>query len=84
MKCGRISLELISWGQDSSIERERKIRRRFFTFSINREIRDFHVVVVQKSVMHVQSCCCANQTYFFFFAVLVAVVVAVVVAKAPY
>ena len=49
-------------------------------FSINREIRHFYVVVVQKSVMHVQSCCCANQTYCFF-AVLVAV--AVVVAKAP-
>ena len=44
-----------------------------------------HVVVVQKSVMDVQSCCCANQTYcFFFFAVLVAVAVAFVVAKAPY
>ena len=43
--------------------------------------RHFHVVVVQKSVMHVQSCCCANQTYCFF---AVPVAVAVVVAKAPY
>ena len=58
-------------------------------FSINREIRHFHVVVVQwrqrnvqKTVLHVQSCNFANQT-FFFFAVLVAVAVAVVVAKAP-
>ena len=42
-----------------------------------------HVVVVQKSVMDVQSCCCANQTYIVFF-LAVLVVVAVVVAKAPY
>ena len=43
VKCGRISLELISWGPDSSLERARKVRRRLFTFSINREIRHFHV-----------------------------------------
>ena len=56
------------------------------TFSINREIRHFHVVAVQwrqrnvqKSAMRVQSCCFANHTCCFF-AVLVAV--AVVVAKA--
>ena len=73
VKCGRISLELISWGRDSSFERERKVRRHLFTFSINREIRHFHVVVVQwrqrnvqKTVLHVQSCCFANQTFFFF------------------
>ena len=42
MKCGQISLELISWGPDSSLESERKIRRPLFTFSINREIRHFH------------------------------------------
>ena len=73
MKCGRISLELISWGRDSSFERERKVRRHLLTFSINREIRHFHVVVVQwrqrnvqKSVMHVQSCCFAHQTYRVF------------------
>ena len=47
VKCGRITLELIFWGPDSSLERERKIRRRLFTLSINREIRHFHVVVVQ-------------------------------------
>ena len=88
VKCERISLELISGGPDSRLEREKKIRRRLFTFSINRESRHFRVVVVQwrqrnvqKSVMHVQSCCFANQAYCFF-AVLVAV--AVVVAKAPY
>ena len=46
VECGRISLELISWGPDS---RARKIRRRLFPFSVNREIRHFHVVVVQSS-----------------------------------
>ena len=56
-----------------------------------REIKQFHVVVVQrrqrngqKSVMHVQSCCFAYLNYFFlffFFAVLV--VATVVVAPAP-
>ena len=70
MEFGRISLELISWGPDSSVERERKIRRRLFTLCINGEIRHFHVVVVQKGVMHVQSCCCANQTYCFFLPFL--------------
>ena len=86
VKCRRISLELIFWGPDSSLERERKIRRRLFALSIKPEIRHFHVVVVQwrqrnlqKSVMHVQSCF-ANQTYSFF-AVLVAV--AALVAKVP-
>ena len=45
VKCGRISLELISWGTLSSLERERKFCRRLFTSSIKREIRHFHVVV---------------------------------------
>ena len=47
VKCKRISLELISWGLDSSLEREGKIRLHLFMFSRNREIRHFHVVVVQ-------------------------------------
>ena len=54
-----------------------------FPSSTKREIRHFHVVVVQrrlrnvqKSVMHVQSCCFANLTYCLF-AVLIAVVVVV-------
>ena len=46
-KCRQISLELISWGPHSSLERERKFRRRLFTSSIKYEIRHFHVVVVQ-------------------------------------
>ena len=45
--CGLISLELISWGPHSSLKRERKFRRRLFTSPIEREIRYFHVVVVQ-------------------------------------
>ena len=60
----QISLELISWGPHSSLERERKFHRRLFTFSTKRKIRHFHVVVVlqqqrnvEKSVMHVQTCC---------------------------
>ena len=43
----QISLELISWGPQSSLERERKFRLRLFTSSIKREIRHFHVVVAQ-------------------------------------
>ena len=53
----------ISWGLHSSLERETKIRRRLFTSSAKREVRHFHVQIVQwrqrnaqKSVMHVQSC----------------------------
>ena len=64
--CSWISLELISWGPHSSLEREKEIRRRLFTSSIKLAIRHFHVVVVQgrwrnvqKSVKHVQSCCFA-------------------------
>ena len=34
--------------------------------SIKSEIRHFHVVVVQKRVMQVQSCCFAYKTYCFF------------------
>ena len=50
-----------------------------FTSFIKREIRHFHVVVVQngqrnvqKGVMHVQSCCFTYKTYCLF-DVLVAV-----------
>ena len=52
----------ISWGLHSSLERERKIRRRLFASSTKLEIRHFHVEfvqwrprIVQKSVLHVQS-----------------------------
>ena len=63
--------------------KEEESRCLVFTSSTKREIRYFHVVVVQrrqrnvqKSVMHVQSCCFANETNCFF-TVLVAVVVVV-------
>ena len=54
-----------------------------FASSTKREISHFHVVVVQRrqinvqtNVLHVQSCCFANQTYCIF-AVLVALAVLV-------
>ena len=59
-----------------------------FTSSTKREIRYFHVVVVQrrqrkvqKSVMHVQCCCFVNLN-MLFLAVLLDV--AVIVALVPY
>ena len=59
----RTVLRLNSKGPYPSWEREIKFRRCLFTFCIKREIRHFHVVVVQKrqknvqkSVMHMQSC----------------------------
>ena len=60
-------------GPYPSSEREIKFRRCLCTYYIGRQIRHFHVVVVQKrernvqkSVMHVQSCCFAYKTYCFF------------------
>ena len=47
-KCRHLySLELISWGPHSSLERERKrkIRRRLFTSSIKQKIKHFHVLI---------------------------------------
>ena len=45
-KCRHLySLELISWGPHSSLERERKIRRRLFTSSIKHKIKHFHVLI---------------------------------------
>ena len=50
-----------------------------FTFSIKREIRHFHVVVlqkrqrnVQKSTMYARSYCFAYQTFFFYVLVAIA------------
>ena len=66
-KCRRTLLKSNSQEAYPSSEGERKFRRRLCTSSVHREIRHFHVVVVQwrqrnvqKSVMHVQSCCFAN------------------------
>ena len=60
---GDVSWNWIVKGFYSSSKKGRKIRRRLSTSSIKRQIRRFHVVVVQwtsnvlKRVMHVQSCC---------------------------
>ena len=45
---------MISCGPHTSLERERKIRRRLFTSSMKRKIRHFHVVVVQSRQRNVQ------------------------------
>ena len=75
VKCRWISLELISWESHPSLER--KIRPRLFMSSVkleNREIRLFHVIImqwrlrnVQKSALHVQSCCFALIKLIVFF-----------------
>ena len=64
--------------------KEKESRCLAFTCFTKREIRQFHVVVVQrrprnvqKSVRHVQSCYFANQNLLLFY-VLVPVVVVVV------
>ena len=76
-------LELNSKGLYQSSGKEEESCWLVFPSSTKREIRHFHVVVVQrrlrnvqKSVMYVQSCCFANESYRFF-AVLVAVAVVV-------
>ena len=57
----------------SSSEREIKFRRCLLTSPFKREIRHFHVEVVQKqernvqkNVMHVQSCCLLIKPFVFF------------------
>ena len=79
VNCRRTVLKQNFKGPYLILEREIKFCRCLVTFFIKREIRHFHVVVVQKrerniqkSVMHVQSCCFAYQTYCFY-GVLVAV-----------
>ena len=76
--------ELSSEGLYQSSRKEKEGCCPVFPSSTKREIRHFHVVVVQrllrnvqKSVMHVPSCCFANLNLFFHFAVLVAVTVVV-------
>ena len=68
-----IFLELNSKGQHQSSGKEKESCCLVFPSSTKREIRQFHVVVVQrrqrnvqKSVMHVQSCCfaCLNPLLF--------------------
>ena len=76
-------MELILKGSIKVPEKKKKVVVFCPRPATKREIRQFHVVVVQrrqrnvsKNVMHVQSCCFANLTYCFF-AVLVAVAVVV-------
>ena len=83
VKCWQIFLELNSKRLHQSSGKENGSRCLAFTSSTKREIRHFHVVVVQrrqrnvqKSVMHVQSCCFTNLN-LLLFAVLVAVAVVV-------
>ena len=73
VKCWPIFLELNSKGQHQSSGKEKESCCLVFPSSTKREIRQFHVVVVQRrkrnvqrSVMHVQSCCfaCLNLLLF--------------------
>ena len=64
VRCKRTLLKLNSWEPYPSSETERKFCRLLCTSSVKREIRHFHVEVVQrrqrhvqKSVMQAQSCC---------------------------
>ena len=74
VKCTRRTLLKLNfkWPYSSS-EREIKFRRCLFTSPLKREIRHFHVEVVQKqernvqkNVMHVQSCCLLIKPFVFF------------------
>ena len=73
VKCWQFFLELNSKGQYRSSGKKKESHCLVFTSSTIREIRHFHVVVVQrrqrnvqKSVMHVQSCYFANLRVRFF------------------
>ena len=70
---GNFFLELNSKGLHQSSGKEKESCCLLFPSSTKREIRQFHVVVVQrrqrnvqKSVMHVQSCCFANLNLLLF------------------
>ena len=70
---GNFFLELSSRGLYQSSGKEKESCCLVFPSSTKREIRHFHVVVVQrrqrnvqKSVMHVQSCCFANLNLLLF------------------
>ena len=74
VKCTRRTLLKLNfkWPYSRS-EREIKFRRCLFTSPLKREIRHFHVEVVQKqernvqkNVMHVQSCCLLIKPFVFF------------------
>ena len=63
----------------SKLIKRKKIMSLMFTFFTKREIRHFHVVVVQwrlrnvqTSVMHVQNCCFVLSSYSFFYFLITA------------
>ena len=73
VKCWQIFLELNSKRLYQSSGKEKESRCLVFTSSTKREIRHFHVVVVQrrqrnvqKRVMNVQRCCFGNLNLLFF------------------
>ena len=73
VKCWQFFLELNSKRLYQSSGKEKESRCLVFTSFTKREIRYFHVVVVQRrqrnvqtSVMHVQSCCFANLNLLLF------------------
>ena len=73
VKCWQMFLELNSKGLYQSSGKEKESCCLVFPSSTKREIRQFHVVVVQwrqrnvqKSVMHVQNCCFANLNLLLF------------------
>ena len=84
-------MELISGGPHSSLERERKIFLCLFsTPPIKREIRYFHVVVVQcqerkctKKSDAREDVVLLDKPIVFIFTILAPVAVAVALAKAP-
>ena len=84
LNCWEILLELNSKGMYQSSGKEKDSCCLVFPSSTKREIRHFHVVVVQqrhrnvhKSVIHVQSCCFACPNVYCVIGVLVDVAVVV-------
>ena len=83
-----LSLGLYPKGPHLSLEKEKENFCVVFTYSIKQahEIRYFHVIVmqwwqriVQKNILHMQSCCFANLN-LLFFPILVAIADPIVVA----
>ena len=68
VNCRRTVLKLNFKGPYSSSEREIKFRRCLFTSSIKREIRHFHIVVVQKRERNIQKKCDARAKLLFCFS----------------
>ena len=74
IKSRRTPLELNCWDPYPSSEREIIFRRRLFTFSIKCNIKQFHVVVMQKRQRNLQKIWCTckgvvlpSKPFCFFF-----------------